>query len=252
MAQPRPAYDDLLTRFLRMLAPFPVEVDVVSQNGDPAQLLMADLDDGRIVAYGPQVLMLDGLVMTAALRDPEGGGFDVILTVVRSFFQAGDQTLLHLEVSAIEERAGHRDTPRVQLSDSATVTVVRSDRLHSGHRFQARLADMSETGLAFLTELPLAAGDVVQVDTDVDGKPVAVEARVVRIDTASFGRARVGCEVIHLAHESRAAITGAVGEQVDGSAEQRRPRAAQAREQHLAERKGLHSRIHSRRYPDEG
>src|SRR5579862_4890808 len=105
MAHPRPAYDELLTRFLRMLAPFPVEVDVVSENGDPARLLMADLDDGRIVAYGPQLLMLDGLVMTAQLRDPGGGGFDVILTVVRSFFQAGDQTLLHLEVTSIEERA---------------------------------------------------------------------------------------------------------------------------------------------------
>ena len=251
MAQPRPAYDDLLTRFLRMLAPFPVEVDVVSQNGDPAQLLMADLDDGRIVAYGPQVLMLDGLAMTAQLRDPSGGGFDVILTVVRSFFQAGDQTLLHLEVSAIEERPGHRDTPRVKLSESASITVVRSGRLHPGHEFQARLADLSQTGLAFLTELPLSAGDVVRVDAEVDGHPVTVEARVVRIDTASFGRARVGCEVVHLGPSSRTTISDAAGEQVDGSAEQRRPQAAEAREQHLAERKGLHTRIHSRRYPDE-
>jgi hypothetical protein len=252
MAHPRPAYDELLTRFLRMLAPFPVEVDVVSQNGDPARLLMADLDDGRIVAYGPQLLMLDGLVMTVQLRDPGGGGFDVILTVVRSFFQAGDQTLLHLEVTSIEERAGHRDTPRVRLSDSASISVVRSNRLHTGHEFQARLADLSETGLAFLTELPLATGDIVRVDTDVDGSPVTVEARVVRIDTASFGRARVGCEVVHLEQQSRTAIVGAAGEQVDGSAEQRRPRAAEAREQHLAERKALHSRIHQRRYPDEG
>jgi hypothetical protein len=251
MAQPLPAYDDLLTRFLRMLAPFPVEVDVVSQDGEPAELLMADLDDGRIVAYGPQVLMQDGLVVTAQLRDPGGGGFDVILTVVRSFFQAGDQTLLHLEVSAIEERPGHRDTPRVRLSDSASVTVVRSGRLHAGHQFQARLADLSETGLAFLTELPLVSGDVVRVEADVDGRPVTVDARVVRIDTASFGRARVGCEVVHLGQASRAAITRAAGDDVEGSADERRPRAAEAREQHLAERKGLHSRIHARRYPDE-
>ncbi|HUZ85115.1 MAG TPA: PilZ domain-containing protein [Gaiellales bacterium] len=251
MAYPLPHSTDLLTRFLRMLSPFPAEVDVVSEHGEKATVLMADLDDGRIIAYGPQIFMREGTTMTVQLRDPGGGGFDILLTVARCFFQAGDQTLMHLEVSSLDERPGERDLRRAQLSDSASLTVLRSARMHPGHEFQVRLADLSASGVAFLTELPLLPGDVLRVETDLETHPVAADARVVRLDKASFGRSRVGCELIELAPEDRDAISRAADRYDEGTADQRRPEPDDARVRRLAERNALHTRIHARRHADD-
>lgn len=252
MAHPQPSPGDSVTRFLRMLAPLPTEVEVVAGSGDPARVLLADVEGDRIIAYGPQLFMQIGLTMTAQLRDAGGGGYDVVLSVAECYFQAGDQTLMHLEVRSIDERPGERDAPRARVSDSALLTVIRSTRMHPGHEFQVRLADLSADGVAFLTELSLAIGDVVRVEAGVDGRPFSAEARIVRLDPASFGRARVGCELIELGTQAREAI-GRIAERFDeGSAGERRPRDGGASVHHLAELRGLQTRLNEQRQSREG
>ena len=252
MAYPLPSSDDSVTRFLRMLAPLPTEIEVVAGSGDPARVLLADVEGGRIVAYGPQLFMRVGLTMTASLRDSGGGGYDVVLSVAECYFQAGDQTLMHLEVRSIDERPGERDAPRARVSDSASLTVIRSTRMHPGHQFQVRLADLSADGVAFLTELSLATGDIVRVEAGVDGRPFSAQARVVRLDPASFGRSRVGCELIELSPQAREAIGRAAERFDEGSAGERRPQDGGGEVRQLAELRGLQTRLNEQRRPGEG
>src|SRR5438067_440741 len=82
-----------------------------------------------------------------------GGGFDVSLRIEKAYFQSSNQTLLHLRVVEIVHQPGHRRSKRAHRTDDADAVVLRSKVLPDGERFRVRTADISEGGVAFVTEL---------------------------------------------------------------------------------------------------
>ena len=159
--------DRLLDEFLSMLPIFPTTIGVFSAEGGVAEVVLADLDQGHLVGYAPQSLMQQDLIIVCPLRDAGGGGFDISLKVEKAYFQSGDQTLLHLSVVSIEHQAGHRRSKRARRTDQAEVVVLYSNDLEAGTRMAARLADISEDGVAFVSELPLSVGDRVMLSIHV-------------------------------------------------------------------------------------
>jgi hypothetical protein len=63
--------------------------------------------------------------------DSSGHGRDFTLRVERAYYQAGDQTMLHLVVEEVEERPGRREAPRFVLDDIAEASVLESSLLPS-------------------------------------------------------------------------------------------------------------------------
>jgi hypothetical protein len=239
--------DRLLDEFLSMLPAFPTTIGVFSAEGGVAEVVLADLDQGLLVGYAPQILMQKELTIICPLRDAGGGGYDVSLKVEKAYFQSGDQTLLHLSVVSIEHQPGHRRSKRARRTDQAEVLVLYSNGLDAGARMVARLADISEDGVAFVSELPLSVGDRVMLSIHVGARPITLEAQVVRDETVAFGRHRIGCEVTAIAEHDRDAVSAIAEHGEDGDVAERRPDLVAARAQNRAELHALKERLTIRR-----
>jgi hypothetical protein len=237
----------MLDEFLNLLPPLPTSIGVFSAGG-VAEVVLADLDRGLVIGYAPQMLMQPGLVIVCPLRDQSGGGFDVSLRIEKAYFQSSNQTLLHLRVIEIVHQPGHRRTKRARRTDEADAVVLRSKTLPDGERFRVRTADISEGGVAFVTELHLAVGDRIMLSVWIGARPITMEALVMRIEPMSFGRSRIGCEIDAIADHDRQAV-GLIADAYDeGDASARDPEATAARVQGRAEQHALKSRLAVRRY----
>jgi hypothetical protein len=239
--------DRLLDEFLAMLPAFPTTIGVFSAEGGVAEVVLADLDHGLLVGYAPQILMQQDLIIVCPLRDAGGGGYDISLKVDKAYFQSGDQTLLHMSVISIEHQPGHRRARRARRTDQADAVVLYSTDLDAGQRISARLADISENGVAFVSELPLAIGDRVMLSIHVGARPITLEAQVVRDEAVAFGRHRIGCEVNAIADHDREAVSAIAASGEDGDVAERRPDLVAARAQNRAELHALKARLTIRR-----
>lgn len=247
MSVPAPHSSDRLRQFLDMLPPLPTEISVFGPRGGVEEIMLATVDAGQLVGYGPQVFMHATEVM-AQLRDDAGNGCDVVLAVRNAYFQAGDQALLHMDVTEIIDRPGHRERPRARLSEMARARIAYSQSSPDGHEFEVRLADVSERGIAFITDLELTIGDRVELEMQLDGRPLRIAALVYHAEPATFGRNRVGCEIPEAEQSDRALLAGLAAEEDAGTALERRPDLRDALEQSRADRAALQQRLKPRRY----
>jgi PilZ domain len=246
MSVPAPTPRDLLRSFLELLPPLPTAISVFAPRGGVEEIMLAAVDAGQLVGYGPQAF-LHATEVVAQLRDDSGDGCDVVMTVTKAYFQAGDQALLHMDVSEIIDRAGHRVEPRTRLSEMARARIEYSESGNDGHEFEVRLADASERGIAFITDLELALGDRVALEMLVDGRPIRLTALVYHSEPSSFGRNRVGCEISEADMPVRTLLASLASDD-DGTALQRRPDLRDALEQSRADRAALQQRLKPRRY----
>ena len=216
-------------RFVSMLGELPATIVVFSPTGGVAEVQITGLDpEGRVVAYGPDEFMQDGLEITAELRDEGGSGFDITLQVAESYFQTGNRGLLHLVVTNVADRVGERESPRLPISEAAEAQIVYSVVLPERFVMAVRVADVSPRGIALLTEKVPAVGDTLSVDAIIAGRNVLLRARVTRIDPAAFGRYRLGCEITRIGAADREfldEIASRAGS--GGTKQQRRPDATE-------------------------
>jgi hypothetical protein len=247
MSVPQPTPHDLLSSFLDLVPPLPTGVSVFAPRGGVEEVMLATVDGGQLVGYGPQSF-LDATEVVVHLRDGEGGGYDVVLAVAKAFFQAGDQALLHMDVTDIVSRSGHREAPRARLSEVARARVAFSGVLPTGQEFEARMADASKHGVAFITDLVFGIGDRVDLAFEIDGQPLELTALVFHTEPASFGRNRVGCEIATAGVSDRALLADLAADD-DASERNRRPDLKDALAQSRADQSALQQRLNPKRYP---
>jgi hypothetical protein len=243
--------DELLTLLLGTVPTLPTEVTVNAAGTDDVRILLADVDRGMLVAYGPQSVMSNGLELTLPIRDSSGGGRDFTLRVERSFYQADDQTMLNLRVTEAVIRAGHREIPRLQLDEAAEAWIMESTLVDS-QSLAVRTADLSETGFAFLTEIVCGLGDLIMLTVTIGDRPLTMRGRVRRVDAAPL-RNRVACEITEIRDWDRVAIgrvTRPDDEPESSFDDDRHPEVAQARAQFRREQHQLQVRMAMRRYEE--
>ena len=91
--------------------------------------------------------------------------------------------------------------------------------------------DGAPAGAAFISERTLSTGDLLELTTVVDDRPIRFELRVVRSIPAIYGRNRVGCEVTSILEADRHTLTQLSERyQREGSPEQRNPEIAKTLE----------------------
>ena len=239
-----PPTEDHLTALLQLVPSLPTEVTATASGIGQARLLLASADGGLLIAYGPQTLMQDGLGLTLSVPDGNGGGVDATLRVERAYYQVNDQTMLHLAVTGLSSRAGHREGPRYRLDDFAEATVLESTTVPP-QPFGVRVADMSETGFAFLTELVCTANDLIMLTVSVGERPVTLQGRVRRVDPAPL-RNRIACRTTAISDWDRAVIGRLARiqeEQLNAPDEDRQPDMAMARAQYRLEQHQLQVRM---------
>jgi PilZ domain-containing protein len=235
--------NDLLRSALSLLPPLPCSVDVIADDGGSFTLMLAATEANLVYGYGNRSLVRDDGGLSARIRDDSGEGWDVRFTVLRTYFQSGDDLLLHLNVESIETRTAERRTPRAHLAELATARIVYSARQAHDVTFDVRLADASATGIAFITERELDTGDLIEIDAVVNERHLNAELRVLRTIPAVYGRNRVGCEITRILDADRHALTVlAERYQRKGSPDDRDPALLETRKiarikQTLAERR---------------
>jgi hypothetical protein len=194
---------ELLRSALSLLPPLPCSVDVIAEDGGAFSLMLAATEGNLIYGYGNRELVREGRALEARLRDDSGEGWDVRFSVLRTYFQSGDDLMLHMDVESIEARTAERRAPRAHLAELATARIVYSARQAHDVVFDVRLADASPTGIAFITERELDPGDLLEIDAVVDERHLNAEIRVLRSIPAVYGRNRVGGEITRILDADR-------------------------------------------------
>lgn len=188
---------------LSLLPPLPCSIDVISADGGTFALTLAAIEGSLIYAYGDRSLVRNGLALQARLRDDRGEGWDITFEIIRSYFQSGDDLLLHLDVVGIEQRDAERGAPRANVAELATARILYAKNHERDEIFDVRLADVSPTGAAFVTERRLSTGDLVEIESMFDGRPLRFELRIVRTIPAIYGRNRAGGEITTILEADR-------------------------------------------------
>jgi len=238
----------LLRQALALLPKLPDTIEVISEDGGTLPLTLAATEGVIIYAYGDRDLVRDDLILEARPRDDSGDGHDIRFKILRSYFQSGDELLLHLKVIEIEERSGERASPRAPLAAQAALRVLFGREQPAGFELDIRLVDVSPMGVAFIADRTFSTGDIIEIFADVDGSSVRVECRVVDSIPAVYGRHRTGCEITEILPSDRHVLTELAAQvRAQDSAAERRPEMVEQLERARHQRT-LNNRT-ERRYP---
>jgi hypothetical protein len=173
--------------------------------------------------------MRPGLHLLARVVDEQRGRYEIEFEVVEAFFHSGQEALMHLAVVGVRHRKARRAAPRVGVSVQLAARVRYGHSMPRDTELVVRLIDISTTGLAFVTERELATGDMFLLPFRLGDRDMRVDARVVRVDPAPYGRYRAGCEIVEISDGDRRTIS-ALADQSEqrGSQEERRPEVVAA------------------------
>jgi PilZ domain len=211
----------MLDTAVSVLATLPKKLDVLSEDGGTVTLEILGHDADCIQALAPVHRVRIGLRLRMRQRDEHGAGHDIDLRVADIFYESDRAATLQLTVDRLRRRSGRRTSPRARLSDLALVSVLYSPKVRAESEFDVHLTDLSADGLAFVTDKPLRAGDLLSVMPTIDRRLVRLRARVLHTAAAHYGRRRIGCEVIEVAGSERArlAVLATMAQSADSASE---------------------------------
>lgn len=197
---------DLTQLALSILAQLPTDsVDAFSSDGGVVTLRVLGGQSGHIVAEAPRLRVRERLDLLVRTTDAAGGGTDISMTVAEVTQQADLMARVQLQVAEVLHRQGVRGTPRARLEETATVHVLGARAIAQDEQIEVRLADLSASGVAFVTELRFHVGDRVAMLARISGRTVRLQARVLQTSECDDGR-RVGCEILQIADHDRRRI----------------------------------------------
>ena len=227
----------LLRQALALLPKLPDTIEVISEDGGTLPLTLTAVEGLIIYAYGNRDLVRDDLMLEARPRAESGDGHDIRFKILRSYFQSGDELLLHLKVVEVEERSGERAAARAPLAAQAALRVLFGREQRAGFELDVRLVDVSPVGVAFIADRTFSTGDIIEIFADVDGSSVRVECRVVDSIPAVYGRHRTGCEITEILPSDRHVLTElAARVRAQDSAFERRPEVVEQLERARTQR----------------
>ena len=216
----------MLETAVSVLSQLPTRLEMLSEDGGAIALEITGHDGETIHALAPVAGVRVGLRLRLRERTEKGAGHDIDMRVSELFYESEHAATLHLTVERLRRRSGRRTSPRARMSDLALVGVLYSRKVKSDAEFDAHLTDLSADGLAFVTDQPLAPGDLLSVMPTIDRRLVRLRVRVLHIASAHYGRRRVGCEVTSVAGSERARLAVlATMEQSGDSPDERAPGA---------------------------
>jgi hypothetical protein len=216
---------DLAVSILSQLAS--ATVDVFSADGGVLTLEMKHQDGVYIAANAPRLRVKPQLELLARTTEPAGGGYDIELLVAEVFYESEWVAKLHLRVLDVRRRDSHRVTARARIEEVAQLHVMGARAIAENETFDVRLADLSPSGVAFVTEHRFTIGDRFALMATVGGRVLRMQARVLQTSNSHYGRQRVGCEILQITDEDRRRVAELTAEvPSDGSPQERRGQAA--------------------------
>jgi hypothetical protein len=216
---------DLAVSILSQL-PTP-KVEALSAGGGVVMLELQSQDGADILAEAPRVQVrpqLDLLVRTSELS---GGGYDISMAVAEVLHQTEPTIGLRLRVLDVQRRESERTTPRAAVEELALMHVLGARKIAEGEEFDVRLADLSTSGVSFVTDRSFHTGDFFAMMVTIRGRLLRLQARALQTSPSHYGRQRVGCEILQITDDDRSRISALTVEAPHtGTVEQRLRRSA--------------------------
>ena len=216
---------DLAVSILSQL-PTP-KVEAFAAGGGVVLLELRSQDGPYILAEAPRLRMRDQLDLLVRTHEISGGGYDISLTVAETLHPSESTVGVRLLVQDVARRESERTTPRAAGEELALMHVLGARRIAEGEEFDVRLADLSPTGVAFITDRSFHTGDFFAMMVTIRGQLLRLQARALQTSPSHYGRQRVGCEILQITEDDRRHIS-ALAEQAPatGSVDQRFRRSA--------------------------
>src|SRR5437763_6500704 len=203
------------------------KVDAFSGDGGVVALELQSQDGIHILADAPRLRVRPQLELLVRTNDAGGGGHDIALTVTDIVRKSEWTAEVRLGVIDVLRRETVRTTTRAELADLALVRILGARGIAADDEFDVRLAELSPSGVAFVTDRTFHVGDSFAMMATIAGRVLRLQARVLQTSLSHYGRRRVGCEILQITDDDRRRITALTSEQPHtGSAEQRLRRSA--------------------------
>jgi len=203
------------------------KVDAFSGDGGVVALELQSQDGIHILADAPRLRVRPQPELLVRTNDAGGGGHDIALTVTDIVRQSEWTAEVRLGVIDVLRRETVRTTTRAELADLALVRILGARGIAADEEFDVRLADLSPSGVAFVTDRTFHVGDSFAMMATIAGRVLRLQARVLQTSLSHYGRRRVGCEILQITDDDRRRITALTSEHPHtGSAEQRLRRSA--------------------------
>jgi hypothetical protein len=216
---------DLAVSILSQL-PTP-KVEAFSADGGVVILELQSQDGPDILADAPRQQVRPELDLLVRTNEISGGGYDISLTVADTLHQTEWMIGVRLRVLDVLRRESERTTPRAAVEELALMHVLGARNIAEGEEFDVRLADLSPSGVAFVTDRRFHTGDFFAMMVTIRGQLLRLQARALQTSPSHYGRQRVGCEILHISDDDRRRISALAEEAPHtGTAEQRFRRSA--------------------------
>jgi hypothetical protein len=196
---------DLAVSILSQL-PTP-KVEAFSAEGGVVMLELQSQDDAFILADAPRQQVRPELDLLVRTNEINGGGYDIALTVEDTLHQTEWMIGVRLRVLDVLRRESERTTPRAAVEELALMHVLGARRIAEGEEFDVRLADLSPSGVAFVTDRSFHTGDFFAMMVTIRGKLLRLQARALQTSPSHYGRQRVGCEILQISDDDRRRIS---------------------------------------------
>jgi hypothetical protein len=202
-------------------------VEAFSADGGVLSLEMQHQQGPYIVAQVSKLRVRPQLELLARTTDPAGGGYDIELSVAEVFYASQWMASVHLRVLDVRRRDSHRVAARARMDELALLHVLGARGIAANEEFDVRLADLSPSGVAFVTDREFSIGDRFALMVTVGGRVLRMQARVLQTADSHYGRQRVGCEVLQITDDDRRRVAELTSELPHpGTPEERRGRVA--------------------------
>jgi hypothetical protein len=216
---------DLAVSILSQL-PTP-KVEAFSAGGGVVMLELQSQDGAYILADAPRQQVRPHLDLLVRTNEISGGGYDISLTVEDTLHQTEWMIGVRLRVLDVLRRESERTTPRAAVEELALMHVLGARKIAEGEEFDVRLADLSPSGVAFVTDRSFHTGDFFALMVTIRGHLLRLQARALQTSPSHYGRQRVGCEILQISDDDRRRISVLAEEAPQtGTAEQRFRRSA--------------------------
>jgi len=196
---------DLAVSILSQL-PTP-KVEAFSAEGGVVMLELQSQDGAYILADAPRQQVRPELDLLVRTSEINGGGYDIALTVEDTLHQTEWMIGVRLRVLDVLRRESERTTPRAAVEELALMHVLGARRIAEGEEFDVRLADLSPSGVAFVTDRSFHTGDFFAMMVTIRGKLLRLQARALQTSPSHYGRQRVGCEILQISDDDRRRIS---------------------------------------------
>jgi len=210
--------NDITGRKALLLPEPPRTIEMLAEAGGALRIELISRNGLEYRARAPRLRVRPKSTLQARVDTVDGGGYDVDLFVAEVEPETKWTAMVRLQVTAMHARSGRRVTQRVRVGERAPLYAMTCRAVSTGEQFDVELSDLSTTGLAFASDREFHPGDLVALMPLVDGQPMRLRARVLRVERIDEMLVRVGCAIAAITETNRERIARLTSGLADESA----------------------------------